>query len=158
MGFFHFLQSSWTEAGRVGLTFVSLVINLVLGTLTAFVLLRSKTTDILRDEKTAWKDRADRLDGEIKGCRSEMAAKDVELAELRTKTDLKPVLERLELMISSFQQFEVKNSEVHAAMIASLQANTAAIQQTAATLKDHFNEDQKVFGEVKELIQGIREK
>jgi len=133
-------------------------VNLLLGGLTAFVLFKSKTTDILRGEKEVWKEKAERLDTDLKDAKAQMGVKDVELAELRTKTDLKPLLEKLEMMYQHSILFERQSAEVHAAIVSGIQANTATVQGLGLQFQRHSEADQRIMGELAEALKTINER
>lgn len=159
MGIPYFVaQSSWTETGRVGLTVLSLLGNLALAGLVAYTLARSKTADILRGEKDAWKEKAERLDDELKGCKTQIGVRDIELAELRTKTDLKPLLEKLEMMYQHSILFEKQSAEVHAAIVVGIQANTTTVAGLGQQFQKHSEADQKIMGELAETLRLLNEK
>ena len=54
----------------------------------AYVLFRSRTAEVLRGERDAYQEKCERLNDELKICIEESHAKDIEITDLRAKTDL----------------------------------------------------------------------
>lgn len=69
-----------------------------------YVIIRSRTPEILREELVAWREKAERLERDNHNLIKSDHLKDVEIAELKAKTNIEKVMETQELIIQSQQQ------------------------------------------------------
>jgi len=86
----------WLDLFSKGLLIIGGLVGIAAG---VYIIVRSKTAEILRGERDAFRDKSDRLQEELVACRKEYGeqleertqechAKDIEIADLKARTDL----------------------------------------------------------------------
>jgi hypothetical protein len=124
---------SWTWT-----SFAQFVAVIVPSALTAYVLFRSRTPALLKDELQVTRERCVRIEAENKDLKAADHAKDIQITELKAKTDLESVKAQ---MAAIQQQIVQESSDTKLTIVGMIQSVSKDIMTGFAK----HSEDDRVF-------------